>query len=69
MFIAFVIINKDALNIVKHVSLLYVGATFGYMNRSSIVGSSGRTIFSFLRNGQIDFKSGCISLQSHTSFI
>jgi len=28
------IINKAAMNIVEHVSLLYVGASFGYMPRS-----------------------------------
>jgi hypothetical protein len=27
------IINKAAMNIVEHVSLLYVGASFGYMPR------------------------------------
>jgi hypothetical protein len=58
------IINKDAMNIVKHVSLLYVGASFGYMPRSSIVGSLGSTMSSFLRNCQIYFQSGCTSLQS-----
>ena len=28
------IINKAAMNIMEHVSLLYVGASFGYMPRS-----------------------------------
>jgi len=35
------IINKAAMNIVEHVSLLYVGASFGYMPRS------GRTMSNF----------------------
>ena len=39
------IINKVAMNIVEHVSLLYVGASFGYMPRSGIAESSGRAIF------------------------
>ena len=51
------VINKAALNIVEHVSLLYVGAFFGYMPRSVIARSSVRAIFSFLRNHQIDFQS------------
>ena len=38
------IINKAAINIVKHVSLLHVGASSGYMHRSGIAGSSGSTI-------------------------
>jgi hypothetical protein len=59
------IINKAAMNIVEHVSLLYVGASFGYMPRSGIVGSSDSTMSSFLRNLQTDFHSGCTSLQSH----
>jgi hypothetical protein len=38
------------MNIVEHMSLLYVGASFGYMPRNGIAGSSGRTISNFLRN-------------------
>jgi hypothetical protein len=53
------------MNIVEHVFLLYVGASSGYMPRSGIAGSSGRTIYNFLRNLQIDFQSGYTSLQSH----
>ena len=40
-------INKTAMDIVEHVSLLEVGATFGYMPRSGIAGSSGSTMFNF----------------------
>jgi hypothetical protein len=57
-------INK-AMNIVEHVSLLYVGTSFGYMTRNGIAGSSGRTISNFQRNHQTDFQSGYSSLQSH----
>ena len=31
------IINKAAMNIVEHVSLLHIGASSGYMSRSGIV--------------------------------
>jgi hypothetical protein len=46
-------------------TLLYVGASFGYMPRSGITGSSGSTMSNFLKNRQTDFQSGCTSLQSH----
>ena len=59
------IINKIALNLVEHVSLLHVGASSGYMPRWCIAGSSGSTMSNFLRNCQIDFQSGCTSLQFH----
>jgi hypothetical protein len=51
------------MSIAEHVSLLYVGASFGYMPRSSIAESSVRTISNFLRNCQTDFQSDCTSLQ------
>ena len=35
------IINKAAMNIVEHVSLLPVGTSSGYMPRRDIAGSSG----------------------------
>jgi hypothetical protein len=60
-----VIINKAAMNIVEHVSLLYVEGSFEYMRRSGIVRSSVNTISSFLRNCQTDIQSGYTSLQSH----
>jgi hypothetical protein len=36
-----------------------------YMPKSGLAGSSGMSMFNFLRNLQIDFHSGCSSLQSH----
>jgi hypothetical protein len=59
------IVNEAAMNILEHVPLLHVGSSSGSMPRSRNAGTSSSTIFSFLRNHQTDFKSGCISLQSH----
>jgi len=53
------------MNIVEHVSFLYVGASFGYMPKRGIAGSSGSSMSNFLRNLQTDFQNGCISLQPH----
>jgi hypothetical protein len=53
------------MNKMKHVSLWHCGATFGYISKSGLAGSSGRSISNFLRNLQIDFQSGCTSLKSH----
>jgi hypothetical protein len=39
------------------------GACFRYMARSSISGSLGRSMTSFLRNHQIDFQRGYANLQ------
>jgi hypothetical protein len=58
-------INKAAMNIVEHVSPLYVGAFSGYMPGSGIAGSSVNAMYNFLRNLQTDFQSGCMSFQSH----
>jgi hypothetical protein len=59
------IINRAAMNIVEHVSLLPVGTSSGYMPRRGIAGSLSSTMSSFLRNCQTDFQSGFTSLQSH----
>ena len=53
------------MNIVDHVPLWHGGASFVYMPKSVLAGSSGRSIPNFLRNLQIDFQSGCNSLQFH----
>jgi len=53
------------MNIVEHVSLLYVRAFFGYMPKRGIAGSSGSAVSNFLRYLQTDFQSGFTSLQSH----
>jgi hypothetical protein len=59
------IINKAAMNIVEHVSLLKVGMSSGYMPRRGIAGSSSSTMSNFVRNRQTDFQSGCTNLKSH----
>jgi hypothetical protein len=38
---------------------------FGYIPKSGIAGSNGRSMFSFLSSLQIFFQSGCTSLPSH----
>jgi hypothetical protein len=38
------------------------GASFGYIPKSSIARSSGRSISNFLRHVKIDLQSGCTSL-------
>jgi hypothetical protein len=58
------IINNPAMNIVEHVSLLYVGASFKYMPRNGIAGCSVNTLSNFLRNDHTDIQSVCTSLQS-----
>ena len=59
------IINRAAMNIVEHVSLLQVGTYSGYMPRRGIAGSSGSTKSNYLRKFHTDFQSGCTSLKSH----
>jgi hypothetical protein len=64
-FLLLAIINKAAINIVEHVSLLNVGTSSGYMPKSSRAGSSDSTMSNFLQNCQANPQSGCTSLQSH----
>jgi hypothetical protein len=52
------LINMAAMNIVERAYLLHVGASSGYMSRSCIGGSTGSTMFNFLRKLQTDFQSG-----------
>jgi hypothetical protein len=59
-----VIRNKVAMNIVEHVSLLYVRASLRHMPRNDKAGSSDTTMSNFLRNNQINIQSSCITLQS-----
>ena len=50
------------MNIEEQELLWYDEASFGYMPRSGVSESSGRTICNFLRNYQTDFQSGSTSL-------
>jgi len=59
------IINKAAMNIVKHVSVVCWSIFWVYMPSRGITGSSGNGMSNFLRNLQTDFQNGCTSLQSH----
>jgi hypothetical protein len=42
-----------------------VSQSFGYIPKSGIAASNGRSMFSFLSSLQIFFQSGCTSLHSH----
>jgi hypothetical protein len=42
-----------------------VSQSFGYIPKSGIAGSNGRSMFSLLSSLQIFFQSGCTSLHSH----
>jgi hypothetical protein len=59
------ITNKAIMNIVEHVDLWQGGASFEYIPKCGIAGSSGRPISNFPRKLQIDLQSVCTSLQSH----
>jgi hypothetical protein len=43
--------------------------SFGYIPKSGIAGSYGRSMFRFLRRLQIFFQSGCTSLYSHQQWV
>ena len=59
------ITNKATMNIMEHMPLWHGGASFWYIPKSGIAGSSCRSISNFLRNLQTDFQSGNTSFQSH----
>jgi hypothetical protein len=42
-----------------------VSHSFGYIPKSGVAGSYGRSMFSFLSSFQYFFQSGCTSLHSH----
>jgi hypothetical protein len=42
-----------------------VSQSFGYIPKSGIAGSNGRSMSSFLSSLQMFFQSGCTSLHSH----
>jgi hypothetical protein len=42
-----------------------VSQSFGYIPKSGIAGSNGRSMSSFLSSPEIFFQSGCTSLHSH----
>jgi hypothetical protein len=46
-----------------------VSQSFGYIPKSGIAGSNGRSMFRFLRSLQIFFQNGCTSLHSHQQCI
>ena len=53
-----ILTGNQRVHIEENMSLLYVGASFGYMPRNGIAGSSGSAMSNFLRNCQTDFQSG-----------
>ena len=49
LFPALAIKNKFTMNIMEHMSPGHGGVSFGYLPKSGIAGSSGRSISNFLR--------------------
>jgi hypothetical protein len=53
------------MNKMGHMPLGQAGASFVYIPKNGIAGSSGKSISNFLRNFQIHFQSGCTNSQFH----